>query len=99
MQPPDRSESHRATVSGGRMIQRMASQTKTVAVDAGLLERARRVAGERGVGVSQFVREALEHEMGGAEQPAVTCMGAFRSGRGDLSKLAGEDAFEPEPYR
>lgn len=33
------------------------------------------------------------------EQPALTCIGAFSSGRGDLSKLASEDVFEPEPYR
>lgn len=32
------------------------------------------------------------------EQPALTCIGAFSSGRGDLSKLASEDVFEPEPF-
>lgn len=84
--------------------------TKTVEVDAELLERARQVADERGVAVPQLVREALEHELAeltaksqraedGGEQPPLTCIGAFSSGRGDLSKLASEDVFEPEPFR
>jgi len=61
----------------------------------------------------RFVHEALEHELGEAattpesprqvenegEQPPFTCIGAFSSGRGDLSKLASEDVFEPEPFR
>lgn len=90
-----------------------ASPTRTVEVDAELLERARRVADERGVAVPQLVREALEHELGEAAlasesprraedegaQPPLTCIGAFSSGRGDLSKLASEDVFEPEPFR
>jgi hypothetical protein len=90
-----------------------ASPTRTVEVDAELLERARRVAEERGVAVPQLVEEALEHELGESapdsqrgpqskdegEQPPLTCIGAFSSGRGDLSKLASEDAFEPEPFR
>ena len=90
-----------------------ASQTKTVEVDAELLERARRVAVERGVAVPQLVQEALEHELAESapdsvrpqqaknkgEQPPLTCIGAFSSGRGDLSKLASEDVFEPEPFR
>lgn len=90
-----------------------ASSTRTVEVDAELLERARRVADERCVAVPQLVEEALEHELGEprpdsdvlrqakdeGEQPSVTCIGAFSSGRGDLSKLASEDVFEPEPFR
>jgi post-segregation antitoxin (ccd killing protein) len=90
-----------------------ASPTRTVEVDAELLERARRVADERGVAVPQLVREALEHELDEATlasesprraededaQPPLTCIGAFSSGRGDLSKLASEDIFEPEPFR
>jgi len=55
--------------------------------------------------------EALEHELAGAdneslsrakvegEQPPLTCIGAFSSGRGDLSMLAAEDVFEPRPSR
>jgi hypothetical protein len=87
-----------------------ASPTQMVEVDAELLERARQVADERGVAVPQLVRDALEHELAPnsrqprrtedeGEQPPLTCIGAFRSGRGDLSKLASEDAFEPEPFR
>jgi post-segregation antitoxin (ccd killing protein) len=90
-----------------------ARPTKTVEVDAELLERARRLAGERGVAVPQLVQDALEHELAEAapnsgqlrqtedegEQPPLTCIGAFSSGRGDLSKMASEDVFEPEPFR
>jgi hypothetical protein len=63
--------------------------------------------------VSQLVQDALEHELAEAapnygqpwqaenegEQPPFTLIGAFSSGRGDLSKLASEDVFEPEPFR
>jgi hypothetical protein len=78
-----------------------ASPSKTVEVDAELLERARRVADERGVAVPQLVRQALEHELGPAdgEQPPVTCIGMFESGRGDLSELASRDVYESPPFR
>jgi post-segregation antitoxin (ccd killing protein) len=84
------------------------TEKASVEIEGELLERARRVARERGVEVPQLVHDALEHEIGQvapaqpqdeAEQPALTCIGAFRSGRGDLSKLASEDVFEPEPFR
>jgi predicted DNA-binding protein len=78
----------------------MAASPKTaVEIDSALLERVRRVARERGVAVSQVVREALEHELEEGEQPPLTCIGAFSSGRGDLSQMASRDVFEPEPSR
>lgn len=68
-----------------------------------LVERAKRRASERGVSVAQVVREALEHELGAAPQepipPPLRCIGAFSSGRGDLSRRASEDEYEPEPFR
>jgi hypothetical protein len=68
-----------------------------------LVERAKRRARERGVSVAQVVREALEHELGadGEEPlaPPLTCIGIGRSGRGDLSRRASEDEYEPEPFR
>jgi hypothetical protein len=69
-----------------------------------LIERTKRRASERGVSVAQVVREAMEHELGPAPDeeripPPLTCIGAFRSGRGDLSRLASEDIFEPAPWR
>jgi len=78
-----------------------ASPSKSVEVDAELLERARRVADQRGVAVPQLVRQALEHEIGPAdgEQPPVACIGMFESGRGDLSELASRDVYEPPPFR
>ena len=80
----------------------------SVEIKGELLERARRVARERGVEVPQLVHDALEHEIGAAaprpsgddgEQPPLTCIGAFSSGRRDLSKLASKDVFEPESSR
>jgi hypothetical protein len=85
-----------------------ATEKASVEIEGDLLERARQVARARGVEVPQLVHDALEHEIGPAgprpagddgEQPDLTCIGAFRSGRGDLSKLASEDVFEPEPFR
>jgi hypothetical protein len=68
-----------------------------------LVERAKRRARERGVSVAQVVREAMEHELGGTEAepipPPLMCIGAFRSGRSDLSRLASEDIFEPDSWR
>jgi plasmid stability protein len=68
-----------------------------------LVERAKRRAAERGVSVAQVVREALEHELAGDEEeplaPPLDCIGMFASGRGDLSRRASEDEFEPEPFR
>jgi hypothetical protein len=87
----------------------MATTDKAIVeIEVDLLERARRVARERGVEVPQLVQDALEHEIGAAaprasgnegEQPPLTFIGAFHSGRGDLSKLASEDVFEPDPFR
>ena len=86
---------------GGRIDCMAASPTRTIEVDADLLERARRVADQRGVAVPQLVQEALEHELGPAdgEQPPVTCIGMFESGRSDLSELASRDVYEPPPFR
>lgn len=80
----------------------------SVEIERELLERVRQVARERGVEVPQLVHDALEHEIGPAasrpigdesEQPPLTCIGAFHSGRSDLSKLGSEDVFEPGPFR
>lgn len=84
------------------------TEKSSVKIDGELLERARQVARERGLEVRQLVHDALEHEIDPAasrpiedegEQPLLTCIGAFHSGRGDLSKLASEDVFEPESFR
>jgi hypothetical protein len=69
-----------------------------------LVGRAKRRARERGVSFAQVVREALEHELGVDDQgeplaPPLNCIGAFASGRSDLSRRASEDEFEPEPFR
>ena len=68
--------------------------------DDELLARAKRRADERGVSVAQLVRDALEKELGSAGQtpPPVTIIGIGRSNRSDLSRLASEDAYEPEPW-
>jgi hypothetical protein len=81
------------------MMQRIMIQAEPELVD-----RAKRRARERGVSVAQVVREALEHELGIEDEqeplaPALNCIGAFASARGDLSRRASEDEFEPEPFR
>jgi hypothetical protein len=65
-----------------------------------LVERAKRRARERGVSVAQVVREAMERDFGDEpQQPPFTMIGAFRSGRSDLARLASEDIFEPDSWR
>jgi hypothetical protein len=83
------------------MARRMAaSRTRTVQIDAELLERACKVADERGVAVPQLVNTALERELGSEEpQPAFSLIGAFTAGRSDLGARASRDAFEPRPFR
>ncbi len=77
-----------------------ATSANTVEVDPELLERARKVADERGVAVPQLVNTALEHELGGEEpQPPFSLIGAFTAGRSDLSARASRDEFEPRPFR
>jgi hypothetical protein len=68
--------------------------------DEELLARAKRRASERGVSIAQLVRDALEKELGDGSQapPPAKVIGAGRSERTDLSRLASEDAYEPEPW-
>ena len=68
--------------------------------DDELLARAKRRAGERGVSVAQLVRDALEKELGDSGQvpPPARIIGVGRSERTDLSRLASEDLYEPEPW-
>lgn len=76
------------------------SQTTTVELDAELAQRARREAEGMGITLRQFVTGALERELTNkSSQPPFSLIGAFSSKRGDLSKLASEDVFEPEPFR
>jgi hypothetical protein len=66
-----------------------------------LIQRAKRRATERGISVAQVVREAMQHELGPNEEripPPLTCIGAFSSGRSDLSELASGDFYEPDPW-
>ena len=75
-------------------------QTETVELDDDLVRRARHEAERRGVAPRQLIESAIEHELADeAQQPPFSLIGAFSSGRGDLSKLASEDVFEPEPFR
>lgn len=67
-----------------------------------LIERAKRRAAERGVSAAEIWREALRHELGPEEEripPPLTCIGAFASGRSDLSEMASRDIFEPRSWR
>jgi plasmid stability protein len=76
-------------------------QRVTIRAEPELIERVKRRAAQRGVSVSQFCREAMRHELGPDEEripPPLTCIGAFDSGRSDLSEIASEDVFGPEPW-
>lgn len=67
-----------------------------------LIERVKRRAAERGLSAAQIWREAAEHELGAVEErvpPPLTCIGAFSSKHGDLSRRASEDEYEPAPFR
>ncbi len=68
-----------------------------------LLERAKRRARERGVSVAQVVREAMEHELGVDDEeeplaPPLKCIGAFASGRGDLSRRRAKTSSSPSHF-
>jgi hypothetical protein len=67
-----------------------------------LIQRVKRRAAERGVSAAQVWRDAIQHELGPDEEripPPLTCIGAFSSGRSDLSELASENIFEPRSWR
>ncbi len=68
--------------------------------DEELLAKAKRRATERGVSVAQVVRDALEAELGSSGQapPHVSIVGIGASERTDLSTLAAEDVYEPDPW-
>ena len=71
-----------------------------VQADERLLARARRRAAERGVSIAQVFRDALERDLGDdSPPPPLTSIGVIRSQKGDLSRRAGDDEYEPEPYR
>lgn len=74
-------------------------QTGTVELDADLARRARREAERRGITLRQLVEDAIRRELGDEPQPPFSLIGAFRSGRSDLSRLASEGNFEPDSFR
>ena len=47
----------------------------------------------------EALEAVLKGEESDAEQPPVTCIGMFSSGRGDLSARASRDEFEPPSSR
>lgn len=76
------------------------SQTETVELDAELAQHARWEAERMGITLRQFVADTLRCKLADdAPQPPFSLIGAFSSGRDDLSKLASEDVFESEPFR
>jgi hypothetical protein len=64
--------------------------------DRALLERVRRAARDRRVSVSEFVRNALEHELATSADgpPPLTSVGAIRTGG-----QARKREYAPEPWR
>lgn len=65
-----------------------------IQADDALLERARKVAGERGVTFPQLVRDALERELRRDPEGTFACIGAVDSGG-----RAREREYRPEPWR
>jgi hypothetical protein len=77
-------------------------QRLMIQAEPDLIERAKRRAAERGVSMAQFLREAMERELASSEEhvpPPLTCVGAFDSGRSDLSELASDHVFPPRSWR
>ena len=71
-----------------------------IQADERLLERARRRASERGISIAQVFRDGLERDLGDQPPPpAVTSIGVVGSQKGDLSRRATDDEYEPEPSR
>jgi hypothetical protein len=68
--------------------------------DEELLAKARRRANERGTSVAEVIRDALEAELGGSGNapPPPTIIGIGSSDRSDLSRLADDGVYEPEPW-
>jgi hypothetical protein len=61
-----------------------------------------KVLAEAPTWTEEQAKRALDaaHANGSGEaQPAFSLIGAFRSGRGDLSERASRDEFEPEAFR
>jgi hypothetical protein len=72
-----------------------------IQADPQLLERAKRVAHERGVSVAQVVRDALEKEVGAPQRKRPSFVGAFSSGGGKPSarELTERGAVPPVSWR
>jgi len=69
----------------------------TVVIPDELKKRARRVAAERGVSVSQLVREALEETLR-HERPKAKSFGLGASGKPGIAHRASE-LYRPDPWR
>ncbi|MDQ6819700.1 MAG: ribbon-helix-helix domain-containing protein [Actinomycetota bacterium] len=65
-----------------------------VQADDELLERARRLAGERGVTFPQLVRDALERELARDPDGGLSCVGVV-----DTGGRAREREYRPDPWR
>lgn len=65
-----------------------------VQADDALLERARKVASERGVSFPQLVRDALERELARDPEGALSCLGVVDSGG-----RARAREYRPDPWR
>jgi metal-responsive CopG/Arc/MetJ family transcriptional regulator len=69
----------------------------TVVIPDELKKRARRVAAERGVSMSELIREALEEKVN-ASPRKLRFIGIASVG-GDLGRRSGDEPAIPEPWR
>jgi metal-responsive CopG/Arc/MetJ family transcriptional regulator len=70
----------------------------TIVLPENLRKQARRAAAERGVSMSQLIREALEEKLR-SERPKPKSIGIGYSPLSDISEKAGEIEYEPDPWR
>jgi len=70
----------------------------TLVIPEELKKKAKRVAADRGVSMSELIREALEEKLR-SHRPPLRIIGIAESRRGDVARRSGEEAAIPEPWR
>ena len=72
--------------------------TTTLVIPEELKKKAKRVAADRGVSMSELIREALEEKLR-SHRPPFRIIGIAESRLGDVARRSGEEPAIPEPWR